>query len=140
MKIVVFDIGGTLMEFKNMPLSWVDNDPKGFRTAADKFGINISDAQIDEAVNVLIQYNPRINYREIEYPPAKMFEEAVSKWNISIPTNDIMDAFFDGFGLEAVIYPDTLDGLTKIRKAGLKIAALTDLPSGMPDRYFKLPV
>lgn len=29
-KVIVFDIGGTLMEYRNMPLSWLDYYKKGF--------------------------------------------------------------------------------------------------------------
>ena len=37
MKVIVFDIGGTLMEYKNMPLSWLDFYKDGFRYVCSKF-------------------------------------------------------------------------------------------------------
>lgn len=30
MKIIVFDLGGTLMEYRGMPLNWSDYYEKGF--------------------------------------------------------------------------------------------------------------
>ncbi len=70
MKAVVFDLGGTLMQYVGMPYSWVEY------------------------------------YRQ-------------------------------GLELRAEIYPDTIEVLQKLREKGYVIAALTDLPSAMPDEVFR---
>ncbi len=63
MKVIVFDIGGTLMEYKNMPLSWLDFYKDGFRYVCSELSLNITENDIDKSFDVLKSYNPRINPR-----------------------------------------------------------------------------
>lgn len=58
MKVIVFDIGGTLMEYKNMPLSWLDFYKDGFRYVCNKLSLNIIENDIDKSFEVLKSYNP----------------------------------------------------------------------------------
>jgi putative hydrolase of the HAD superfamily len=48
-----------------------------------------------------------------------------------------VQVFWDGLKLKAELYPDTLAGLRVLKGKGYKIAALTDLPSGFPDEWFR---
>ena len=41
MKIIVFDLGGTLMQYVGMPYSWVDFYYKGFNAIIQKYDYNI---------------------------------------------------------------------------------------------------
>ena len=63
MKVIVFDLGGTLMEFAGMPLLWVDYYENGFKSIAENFQYNISKDDIDLSVKIMKSYNPRVNYR-----------------------------------------------------------------------------
>ena len=45
-KVIGFDIGGTLMEYKNMPNVWIDYYKTGFETVRDRLGLHISDDAI----------------------------------------------------------------------------------------------
>ena len=81
MKAVVFDIGGTLMEYKGMPYSWIDYYETGFKSVNKKHQCNISEFEIDRSVEILKSYNPRLNYREREYTP-----QYLSLIHISEPT------------------------------------------------------
>lgn len=68
MKVMVFDLGGTLMQYAGMPLSWVDFYVQGFEAIRQKHKCKISDLVVKESVEILKSFNPRVNYREIEAP------------------------------------------------------------------------
>ena len=49
-KVIVFDLGGTLMEYKGMPLNWCDYYYKGFGKVKDTHGLELSEIELQEAV------------------------------------------------------------------------------------------
>lgn len=137
MKVIVFDLGGTLMEFAGMPLSWVDYYEKGFKNIAESFQYHISKDDIDLSVQIMKSYNPRVNYREIEYSPEYIFEQALKHWNVQLEMSLAVKAFFAGIYLNPVIYDDSINTLKVLKSKGYSICALTDIPSAMPDYLFK---
>lgn len=56
---------------------------------------------------------------------------------MDISIQDCIEVFWSGLRLKAEIYPDTIPVLQKLRVEGYAIAALTDLPSAMPDEIFR---
>lgn len=137
MKVIVFDIGGTLMEYKNMPLSWLDFYKDGFRYVCNKLSLNIIENDIDKSFEVLKSYNPRINPLEVDVTPKVIFSEATSHWHGEFILSDVINKFYESMNLTAYIYPETLDFLDKLKAEGYKIAALTDVAIGMPDELHK---
>lgn len=137
MKVIVFDIGGTLMEYVGMPPSWVDYYKQGFEAVNEKYALGGTESDIEIAVEILKKYNPRVNYREEELSAEFLFSKAMAHWGKNIDLNDCIDTFFDGFSLKAIIYPDSVPMLKKLKSMGYSIAALTDIPSAMPDELFK---
>ena len=137
MKVIVFDIGGTLMEYKNMPLSWLDFYKDGFRYVCNKLSLNIIENDIDKSFEVLKSYNPRINPLEVDVTPKVIFSEATSHWQGEFILSDVINKFYESMNLTAYIYPETLDFLDKLKAEGYKIAALTDVAIGMPDELHK---
>lgn len=136
MKVIVFDLGGTLMEYKDMPLSWVDYYEAGFTSLSTKLKSPVPQSIINESVEILKAFNPRVNYREVEYSAEHIFTEALSKWNISDDISFCVDEFWSGLHLRADVFPDATPAMQKLKDKGYVIAALTDLPNGMPDRVF----
>lgn len=67
LKVVVFDLGGTLMQYVGMPHSWEDFYFKGFEEIIRKFRYPISQEIVEKSFQMLKEFNPRINYREVEY-------------------------------------------------------------------------
>lgn len=63
-KAVVFDLGGTLMEYKRMPLNWEEFYYKGFQNVGTANGLNLTDEEITRATEILKSYNPRNSGRE----------------------------------------------------------------------------
>ncbi len=139
-KAVVFDLGGTLMQYVGMPYSWVSFYQQGVRAISRKYDCNVSEEAIGKTVRILEDFNPRVNYREIEYSAESIFAKALEHWHMDLrhmPIEDCVEAFWSGLKLKAEIYPDTIPVLNNLREQGYKIATLTDLPSAMPDRIFK---
>lgn len=137
MKILTFDLGGTLMEYTGMPDSWTDYYKQGFEAVDQYYHCNISTSHIEKSVEILCSFNPRIHYREEEYSPEYIFKKALEHWHRDIPIADCADIFYRGLKLKAEIYPDTIPILITLRKQGYQIATLTDLPTAMPDELFK---
>lgn len=136
-KVIGFDIGGTLMEYKNMPNVWIDYYKTGFETVRNRLGLHISDDDIAGSVEVLRGYNPKVKYREEDIAPKVIFADATSHWKCSFDLEKVIDVFYRSMGLVPYIYPDTVNTLKKLRKDGYKIATLTDVATGMPDELHK---
>lgn len=64
MKVVVFDLGGTLMQYVGMPHSWVDFYHEGFEAIIQKFKYHVSQEVVEKSFQMLKEFNPRIHYRE----------------------------------------------------------------------------
>lgn len=140
MMVVVFDLGGTLMEFKGMPPVWIDYYKTGFENVNKALGLNLTEEEINHSVEIMTSYNPRVNYREIEVTPEEIFTSVISKWSVDVNVNDVINAFFEGINANAIIYDYAFDMINDFKSKGYKVACLTDLPNGMPDYVFKKPI
>lgn len=136
-RAVVFDIGGTLMEYKNMPYVWTDFYPAAFEGVRKRLGLAISDADIKKSAEILKSFNPRINYREEEITPEKIFAEAVRDWGSGFSLSEVITEFFAEFKLVPYIYPETVPTLQRLKTNGYIIAVLTDVAAAMPDEMHK---
>lgn len=136
-KSAVFDIGGTLMEYKGMPCVWVDYYENGFLHVCEKLLPQLTEKNIADGMEILRGYNPSIKFREADYSYERIFGEIVRKWGVDIPPDKIAYCFFEAFPLKAYTYPETVPVLQKLRDRGIKIATLTDVATGMPDELHK---
>lgn len=136
-QLIAFDIGGTLMEYTGMPLSWVEYYVQGFKQINSTFQCNASADAIDQSVQTMRAFNPRINFRDKEYVSEFIFEQVLQHWNASMPMKEAIDCFFAGMNLQAEIFPDSIRVLNTLKSKGCVIAALTDLPTAMPDEMFQ---
>ncbi len=137
MKVVVFDLGGTLMQYVGMPHSWVDFYDQGFKAIIQKYNCSVSKEAVTKSIQMLKEFNPRINYREIEYSAEYIFAKVLEHWGIDIPISSCIETFWSGLKLRAEVYSDTIEVLSKLKEKGYVIATLTDLPNAMPDEVFK---
>ena len=136
-KCAVFDVGGTLMEYAGMPYVWHGYYETALNELNKNLGLGLSEEKLSRSLEILKSYNPGINYREIDYPPETIFGDATKDWNVNIPLEDIISAFFATFHLKSVIYPETVATLEKIRSAGIAVGTYTNVVSGMPDEMHK---
>lgn len=134
---VVFDIGGTLMEYKNMPYVWFDYYDAAFREINKKLDLNLSEAELVHSLEVLKSYNPGVNYREVDYPPEKIFGDVTAQWKTDVPLCTIIDEFFGAMHLESLIYPESEAVLKELRRRDLIIGTYTNVVSGMPDKMHR---
>ena len=125
------------MDFKGMPLNWSDYYYEGFVRVNDAFGLDLSENDLQNSVEILKSYNPRINNRENEIAPDIIFSHAIAEWSVKPNIENVIVEFFNGLNLSAKIFDYTIDMLKKYKNLGYKIACLTDLPNGMPDSLFK---
>ncbi|MCM1308888.1 MAG: HAD family hydrolase [Butyrivibrio sp.] len=137
LKVAVFDLGGTLIEYVGMPYSWVDFYYKGFETIIQKYKARIPQEVILKSVQMLKEFNPRVNYREIEYSAEYIFTKTLEDWNMEISVQSCIETFWSGLQLQAEIYSEVKEVLQTLREKSYAIAALTDLPCAMPDEIFK---
>lgn len=137
MKVIVFDLGGTLMEYKGMPLSWLPYYSQGFAAVDNAFSLELTQEEINRSVQILKDYNPRYCPREVEIPPEIIFGDATRHWRRTVTVEQVISAFFSGLNLVPHIYEDSLPGLFQLREMGYQLACLTNLPSGMPDALFR---
>jgi len=133
-KAIVFDLGGTLMEYEGMPLDWSDYYYQGFKKINENFGLELSDADIDKSAEILKSYNPRNKYREYEIMPVVLFDEAMAGWSNVPDIRDAIEVFFSGIGLKAKVFDYSKKLIAICKKHGIKVACLTDLPNGMPEK------
>lgn len=136
-KAVVFDLGRTLMEYKDMPNSWQEYYPDAFENVRSSLGLDVTDEELNESLEVFKTYSPRLHYREIDYTPEHIFKDVTKHWRCGFVMDDLIKAFFASMKLSGYIYPETLPFLESIRKKGIKTAALTDVATGMPDEMHK---
>lgn len=136
-KVIVFDLGGTLMQYVGMPYSWVDFYRQGFEAIVQKYNCRVSEEGLEKSLQMLKDFNPRVNYREVEYSAEYIFSKILEHWNMQASLNECIEAFWSGLKLKAEIYPDTLKVLQVLKDKGYVIATLTDLPNAMPDEIFK---
>ena len=135
--VFVFDVGGTLMEYIGMPENWASFYEWGLQTVNNHFCCCASPEDITCSVEILQNWNPRITTRDNEISPEWLFQKALDYWENPPPVPECIKVFFYSLNLRTRIYPDTIPCLSRLREMGVQIAALTDLPSGMPDEFFK---
>lgn len=132
-KVVVFDIGGTLMEYRDMPNSWVDFYPKAFDHVNEKLALGLTEDELKKSLEILLTYNPRLHYRERDFSPEHIFKDVTADWKGEFTVNDVINAFFESMKLVPYLFPESIAVLEKLHEQGIKIAALTDVACGMPD-------
>lgn len=135
--ITVFDIGGTLMEYRNMPNVWLEYYQKAFEHVRKTLCPWLSDEDIAVSLDILRSYNPKVKYREVDYTPEKIFSDVTKHWKTEFELSKVIDAFFSSMKLTPYIYPETVSVLQKLKVGGHIIATLTDVATGMPDELHK---
>lgn len=137
MKVIVFDLGGTLMEYVGMPYSWVDFYTEGLEAIIQKLHYPVLPEAVEQSLQMLKEFNPRQSGREVEYPADYIFDKVLAHWQVDAPISACIEAFWSGLQLKARVYPDTIPVLQELKEKGYAAAALTDLPSAMPDERFR---
>ena len=105
-KLFVFDLGGTLMEYKGMHLSWTGYYKSAFEYVNSQLKLELTEQQIAESIQIFCDYNPAVNPREKEIDPEIIFGDIIRGWGTTTPVTKIIEIFFESLKLESVIYDD----------------------------------
>ncbi len=136
-RCAAFDIGGTLMEYVDMPYVWYEYYDSAMREAVKTLRVPVSEPKIKESAEIMKSLNPGVNYREKDYTPEEIFSKVTAGWNADISLDKIISAFFGAFHLRSKIYEDSIPTLKFLKDSGYVIATYTNVVSGMPDEMHK---
>lgn len=134
-KAVVFDIGHTLVHYKN-PLNWKKLYEPALKNVAQQCKYQLTEKNYADAASILSEYNTRINPREKEVSSDYIWSRILASWDREI--SDLVmckEAFYSFFMNECFIYSDVLDFLSYLRAKNIKTAILSDVPYGLDNKY-----
>lgn len=134
-KAVVFDIGHTLVHYKN-PLNWRSLYEPALENVEQQCNYQLTEKNYADAISILCEYNTRINPREKEVSADHIWSRILNSWNKEI--SDLLickEAFYSFFRNDCFVHEDVLEFLTYLRKRNLKTATLSDVPYGLENKY-----
>jgi putative hydrolase of the HAD superfamily len=137
MKAIGFDLGDTLIYYKNVPLNWEKLYSEALLKVVDCCNLVINEKMLFDAEHILAKYNTRLNPRIEEIDANKIFTEILLKWNFNVEKNLVLsqEVFFEFFQKKVSLYDDTIPILAYLKNRNLKIGILTDVPYGMNKQY-----
>jgi putative hydrolase of the HAD superfamily len=132
-KLIIFDLGETLIFYKGLPLNWSDHYSRAFENTFNELSIKPDPEIIKIASSILLKYNTRINPRTEEINSNKIFSEILSSINLDI---NLVDSFTKEFFkyFQRTIEPEetAIELLSALKEKNIFTAVLTDAPYGMP--------
>lgn len=134
-KAVVFDIGQTLIQYRN-PLNWSKLYRPAFETVVNEYGYRFTEEQYQHAGRVLTKYNTRINPREEEVSSDHIFTEILN--GMDVPMEDIEQVkagFYSYFRQDCAPFPEAEQTLRTLSKRGIVLGTLSDVAYGMDNVY-----
>jgi len=136
-KAIGFDLGHTLVDSKN-PLNLQSLYDDALKDILINCGIPENVVMIDQAKNILLKYNTRINHREHEVKSDDIFTEIFNRWGIEAD-NSVLNiakrAFYDFIQNGCIPFDDTLPLLQKLKEKNIKTGILTDVAYGMDNCF-----
>lgn len=135
-KYVVFDFGGTLAEYKDLPKAWNDYYKDAFLFLSHRIGLHFTDIMISDSCEILCKYNARLYPREYEISDKTVFQEINEILRTDVSAKNLARTFYAFFQQRLFIYDETLTALKKLRNHNCKIGVLSDLPTAMPHESF----
>lgn len=137
MKAIGFDLGSTLIKYENVPQSWKSLYKEALKDVLISCDCIPNNNMIGIGEEILSKYNTRMNYREVEVSSNQIFSEMLEAWNLNKDSylNKIKKAFYSYFQRTSRLYDDTVITLENLKKQGVRIGILTDVPYGMDRDY-----
>jgi putative hydrolase of the HAD superfamily len=139
LRAVGFDLGDTLIYYRDIPMSWVALYRKALQSVAAHCKALPTEAQFTAAEQILARHNTRITPRTHEVRAEEIFSSILGSWEID-PARHLraaMDAYFTFFQQQMCSYPETGEVLTALRKRRMPIGILTDVAYGMPQEFIE---
>ncbi|MBO4638020.1 MAG: HAD family hydrolase [Clostridiales bacterium] len=135
-RAVVFDIGQTLAFYRSP--KWAAYYRTAFESSTSALGLSVTEEEYDHVVSVLSKYNTRTNPREYEVSSDTIFREILEGTSIGLEhLSDIRSGFYSYFRNDSYVYPEADQTLSGLKRRGIPLATLSDVPYGM-DNVFAL--
>ncbi|TGA96298.1 HAD family hydrolase [Sporolactobacillus shoreae] len=137
MKAIGFDLGSTLIKYEDVPQSWKSLYKEALKDVLISCDRIPNSNMIGTGEEILSKYNTRMNYREVEVSSNQIFSEMLEAWDLNKDKylNKIKKAFYSYFQRTSHLYDDTIITLETLKKQGVRIGILTDVPYGMDKDY-----
>jgi len=142
MKAIGFDLGKTLIDYKDIPLGWQSQYQNALCEIANKCELKMNSKLLYDAEEVLYKYNTRKNPRIEEFSARIIIGEILDRWNLSHEEHfeTAESEFFMFFRKGFVVFHDTIEILKYIKLKGVKTAILTDAPYGMSKKFLDMDI
>lgn len=136
-RAVGFDLGETLLFYRDTPLNWADKYPDALANVAKSCWTEPTAEQFARAEQILTRHNTRVVPRTQEIPAATILASVLEAWGLdpATHTDAAIEAFFSYFQQNLCAYPETVQVLQTLRARGIPTGILTDVPYGMPHGY-----
>lgn len=136
---VGFDLGETLIEYRDVPLDWQQRYPAALAAVASLWTDALSVERMEAGAAVLRRFNTRISPRTVEVDHIAVFGELLAAMGApdsrtSALVDPATDAFFSVFQRRARAFPEAHGVIAALRSNGVAVGVLTDVPYGMPRR------
>jgi len=133
---VGFDLGETLYHHADPPLSWVERVRPGLDRLTIALGIDRSKSDIAEAHKRHESYSAFLRERIERTDAADLLTEALARLGSAraARAEGLIDATCGLLRRSMVAYPDAVETLAALKRAGFIVGALTNVPFGLPRR------
>ena len=133
MKLVIFDLGNTLIKYKGISLNWSEHYSKAIKETLSKQNLTFTQEELESAISILSFYNTRNNFRTFEIEEGEVLSK-VSKV-FSANSRKFERDFFEYFQRKTITEKTAMNTLSKLKSQNFNIAVLTDVPYGMPKDF-----
>lgn len=134
---VGFDLGDTLLFYRDTPMSWVGLYPEALAAVATICKAQPTAEQFERAKEILAQHNTRVVPRTREIPAETILGLILEAWELDPAKHcsAATEAFFSFFQQRLSAYPETASVLQTLRAQNIPTGILTDVAYGMPRAF-----
>lgn len=127
---VAFDVGETLIQYEGLALDWSEHYRPALYHALSEASVTADEEAMSTAIEILTFYNTRKNPRAFEIEASEVTSKIAGLLDVAHP--EFERRFFSYFQRRSSPTPGALQLLCQLRNAGTYLAALSDVPYGMP--------
>lgn len=127
---ISFDVGETLIQYEGLALDWSEHYKPAIHQALAEFSVVADQESMSMAIEILTFYNTRKNPRTFEIHPGEVTSKISRLFGVS--PAEFEHSFFSYFQRRTRQTPGASQLLNQLHSAGAYLAALSDVPYGMP--------
>jgi putative hydrolase of the HAD superfamily len=141
---IIFDMGGTLLEFENVP--WDALYPSSVHSlhnwlARHAAALPTYDAFLERFEVLLDRRRKRSREEMREYHITPLIRELIAGFGISLRIGDLsaaVDAYYAAIRRQVTVFPDSKETLTQLKHLGYKVGLLSNTPFRVRDHHQEL--